>query len=531
MPPKPLRFFIIFIVIISIFFRFTNLDTKVYWYDEVSTSLTVAGYTEAEIIQSLNKTELFAPQAIQKYQRVNPEKTIADTVIRLIEENPHHPPFYYVLNRIWSNIFGTSIPAMRSLAACISLLAFPFIYWLCLELFKSSIVGWTAIALIAVSPLHLIYAQEARQYSLLIVLVLFSSAIFMRAVRVKTLFSWAIYATAITLGLYTQLFFGLVAIGHGLYLLLTKGLRFSKTVQSYLVTLLISFVMFIPWVIVLINQYSQAHRLTNWVRLYEITNKELVQKWVHNLSLTFFDIGQAEYSKSFLFLYVLLIGLVIYSIFFLCRNTNKHSWLFILILMGITTFPFVLADLFSEGQRSITSRYFIPCYLGIQLTIAYFISNRLNTNYVKSWQQKYWHLAIVILISLGVISSTIYSQADNWWNKFINKENIPVSQIVNQAKKPLLVSNTPTNIVLSLSYMLEPKVRLQVVPLCGNCTLNLQANEQLDIPQMSNDFSDIFLLKIYPSESWKNALEAQQKYKVELVFQGNDLWLWSLEER
>ncbi len=42
-PPKPWRFLIIIVLVIGIFFRFTNLDQKVYWYDEVSTSLTIVG--------------------------------------------------------------------------------------------------------------------------------------------------------------------------------------------------------------------------------------------------------------------------------------------------------------------------------------------------------------------------------------------------------------------------------------------------------------------------------------------------------
>ena len=530
MPPKPWRFLIVTILVVGIFFRFANLDQKVYWYDEVSTSLTVVGYTEAEIVQSLNENEPVEPKALQKYQRFNPEKSVVDTVRRLVEENPHHPPLYYVINRIWRKIFGTSILAMRSLPALISLLAFPCIYWLCLELFEEPITGWVAVALIAVSPFHLAYAQEARQYSLWIVIILISSAALLRAVRIKTLFSWAVYGITITLGLYTQLFFGLVAIGHGIYLFANNGFRFSKTVKSYLVVFLTSLVVFIPWIVILVNQYSQAHRLTDWARMYDKTNEELVKSWIHNLSLAFFDIGQAEYSDKFLLLYVLVVSLVGYSIFFLCRNTPRRIWLFILTLMGASAFPLILPDLLWEGQRTVTPRYLIPCYLGIQLAIAYLISSKLNAIYVKYWQQKFWQLVTIIVISLGIFSSIIYSQSASWWNKFLNAENISVSQIINQATKPLLVSNVPTNFIISLSYMLEPKVQLQTVPICGNCTLNLQEKKQLNIPKIAKGFSDIYLFKAYPPESWKNELETQQDYKVELVFQGDVLWLWRLEK-
>ena len=39
-------------------------------------------------------------------------------------------------------------------------------YWLCLELFESSVTAWLAVAIIAISPFQIVYAQEARPYSL-----------------------------------------------------------------------------------------------------------------------------------------------------------------------------------------------------------------------------------------------------------------------------------------------------------------------------------------------------------------------------
>ena len=208
---------------------------------------------------------------------------------------------------------------MRSLPALISLLAFPCIYWLCLELFEKPITGWVAVALIAVSPFHLVFAQEARQYSLWVVITLLSSAALLRAVRVKTPFSWWSYGITIVLGLYTHLFFGLVSIGHGIYLFANNGFRFSKTVKSYLVAFLASLVVFIPWIVILVNQYSQAHKLTDWVRIYDKTYEELIKIWIHNLSIAFFDIGQGEYSDKFLLLYIALLKMVRYS------NRNEQT--------------------------------------------------------------------------------------------------------------------------------------------------------------------------------------------------------------
>lgn len=96
----------------------------------------------------------FTLESLQNYQRVNLEKGISDTIKSWPVDDSQHPPLYYVMLRLWMQWFGDSVTITRSLSVLISLLVFPCIYWLCMELFESSLVGWVAIALIAVSPFH-----------------------------------------------------------------------------------------------------------------------------------------------------------------------------------------------------------------------------------------------------------------------------------------------------------------------------------------------------------------------------------------
>jgi uncharacterized membrane protein len=161
-PRNWLGFLIIAVLAIGILFRFVNLDRKFYGVDETYTSLRVAGYTEAEIIKKTSYHKITSPSDLQKYQQINSEKSLRDTLNSLATEDPQHPPLYYVLARHWAQWFGSSVAAMRSLPAVISLLVFPAIYWLAWELFESSAVAWMAIAIFAISPYHILFAQEAR---------------------------------------------------------------------------------------------------------------------------------------------------------------------------------------------------------------------------------------------------------------------------------------------------------------------------------------------------------------------------------
>lgn len=249
------RFLIAVLLVLGIFFRFVNLDRKIYWFDETYTSLRVSGYTEQEVIGQVFDGSIISVEDLLKYQHTNPEKNLANTIESLAKEDAQHGPVYYIIVRLWVQWFGNSPAVTRSLSAFISLLVFPCIYWLCLELFESPIVGWTAVALIAVSPFHVLYAQEAREYSLWTVTILLSSAALLRAMRLKTKASWRTYAAILALSLYTFLFTGLVALGHGIYVALTERFRLTKISIAYLLSSLAGLLAFLPWLLVVINGF------------------------------------------------------------------------------------------------------------------------------------------------------------------------------------------------------------------------------------------------------------------------------------
>jgi uncharacterized membrane protein len=91
------------------------------------------------------------------------------------------------------------------LSAIARLLGFPAIYWLAVALFAAPIVGWMAMGLFAVSPVYLRYAQEARPYSLWILLILLASAALLRAMRQPSFKQWSLYALLVALCCYYHL--------------------------------------------------------------------------------------------------------------------------------------------------------------------------------------------------------------------------------------------------------------------------------------------------------------------------------------
>jgi mannosyltransferase len=88
------------------------------------------------------------------------------------------PPLYYMALSVWMDIFGSGPADTQGLSLAISLVAIPGALWAGWTLFDRR-TGWIAAALAAVNPFLTLYAQEARMYSLMLVLSLLVTAAFL----------------------------------------------------------------------------------------------------------------------------------------------------------------------------------------------------------------------------------------------------------------------------------------------------------------------------------------------------------------
>ncbi|BAZ33672.1 hypothetical protein NIES4074_61860 (plasmid) [Cylindrospermum sp. NIES-4074] len=521
--PNWLKILVICLVVLGIFFRFAHLGEKVYWYDETATSLAISGHTPAEVKQQIMQYEdVISIATLDKYKHINPERGIADTLRYLVTSDPQHPPFYYVMVRLWAQVFGDSHAAIRSLSAIISLLIFPCVYWLCLELFASPVAAWIGMALMAVSPLEVYFAQEARQYGLWMVTILLSSAALLSAMRRETKVSWVVYTFSLALGLYTHLFTVLVAISHGIYVLANQQFRWHKKILNYLISTLVSFLIFLPWIIVLIAHIDTALNLTSWTSLKIANPFDLIGIWLSRISRIFFDINLAtdshviidlatesplSYSLISIITISLMLGFLI--VFYTKNNANKISS-FISLLGGVFGLSFLLYDLIFGGIRSIHFRYQLPLYLSIQLAVTYVLAYYLVSD--KIWQQKLTQLIVSGLIIIGISSDIALFNQNSWWAKISGKNLIEMSQIVQGYKQPLLlVHDDIYNILftLTLSHSLDAKARL----------LTIHNNQPLSLPQ---EYNHIFLLGT--DNSLIEKISNDKNYTVKLIYPHEEFW-------
>jgi uncharacterized membrane protein len=154
--------------------RFATLDLQSFWYDEA--------YTPVHVLHaSLGVT------------------------LRAVSHTENTPPLWYVLIWGWSRIWGSGEVALRSLSALAGVLTVPVAWGIGREL-AGRRAALLAATLVAVNPLFVWYAQEARAYSLFTLLAALALLCFLRALREPTSRRLAAFAVAGSLALLTHYF-------------------------------------------------------------------------------------------------------------------------------------------------------------------------------------------------------------------------------------------------------------------------------------------------------------------------------------
>ena len=541
------------------FFRFANLEYKVFWVDEVSTAVRSSGYTVPEVNNDLAQQGIIDRDVLNSYQTISNGKTFLDSW-SAFTKSPEHAPLYFVLTRIWMQLWGSSIAVLRSLPACISLLIFPSLYWLCWELFEQQLVSAIALMLMSISPFLVAYAQEARPYSLWTVAILLMSAGLLRAIRLNNKLSWGIYSISLILGFYTSLFSLYGMVFQGIYVIAIKS-KFN-VIKNYIISSAIALLAFTPWLLIIINSIDLLQENTSWMR-GNFNLADIIAVYVGTNLLVFGDLPISQdsdpiktaialiviiailvatillfprWKKPVKFAWLLsiaggifllssyiyldlttivgalvalaILSLSAYSIYYLIANTNHERWLFILCMMLSLPVPLLISDIINQGQSSTAPRYLIPLQLGILIAVAYTLANKLTTSKITLQKQKLWRLVFAAFITLGIFSCVRNLNTSPFYQKGRNINNMAIAEIINRNIPTLVtVESNDTMDLLSLAYSLSPQVKYKVV------------TSKSEITKYRDCFDNIYLLK--PSPELKQKLKQDRQIGLQQVYKSH----------
>jgi len=188
-----------------------------------------------------------------------------------------HPPLYYLLLKAWGSVFGWSDIAVRSLSALLGLVAIALTLLLCHKFFGKRPTILLA-PMLAIAPVLTRYSQEARMYTLAMVLCLAIIYAYVKFKEVPSSWRWRItFVVASTLLIYTHYFASLILLApllNELWELKGQSLKLLIARVKYLAPLYIGMLALVaPW---LPKLYDQVHVVRGGFWIGPVTGSSLI---------------------------------------------------------------------------------------------------------------------------------------------------------------------------------------------------------------------------------------------------------------
>jgi uncharacterized membrane protein len=498
------KFLIITILVIGIGLRFFNLEQKVYSADEVRSIMRFSGYTTQDVKDLAFIGEIIDRKDLQYFQHTHSERSLSDA-LRSMMRNPEHPPLYHLSARFWMQLIPIENSA-RTFSIFLSILVIPCLYWLCLELFDSSLTGWIAIALFAVSPFQMLVAQNTTQYSLWTLTILLSAISLLRAIRKNTLKSWLWYSLSLALTFYTHLFSATVAIAQALYVILLERFKITKTLINYVLAGLGSIVLFSPWLFVIFTNLDKIDRNNRYYRQFQTNIIEISQTLFRHTGHVFVDFfhrrGRLESA-----LHLLILLLAIYSLYYLIRYTSRKVWLFLITLIFVPALFQIVPDLLTPSIRSLQARYYLPVFLGMQMAISYLIASYIGSKSPKNWLHYLGQQILLIFLLLGIVSGIFLGLTPDGalddQRGTASGANLEIAPVLNSMSKPIVISDNTPSFFLALSYLVNDRVKFQLFQ-DGDVE---SWRQKLNLKELAQNYSNIVVA--HPEEDFVNFLNEQ----------------------
>ncbi|RMF93286.1 MAG: hypothetical protein D6734_10395, partial [Candidatus Schekmanbacteria bacterium] len=190
-------------------------------------------------------------------------------MIRLVTQKEACPPLYYIMLHTAHLLGANDELTLRIPSLLLAFFSIITIYFLAKELYSAR-EGIISSFLLAISPLFIICARDARLYSFFIFINCLLSYLFLRAIRYEKFKDWLLYTAVLTLSFYGHYFVAYIGISQFIYLCILCLLKEDTNVinknkkeifLNFILSGIISTICFIPWIDNLLIQISRRHEI------------------------------------------------------------------------------------------------------------------------------------------------------------------------------------------------------------------------------------------------------------------------------
>jgi uncharacterized membrane protein len=441
-------------VLFGIFIRVFHADWKLYSFDETVTSLRASGHTYKEFESFVHDGRSHRISDLAPFQApsdgVHPRRVLGS----LEAEDPQHPPLYFLLTALAERVTGDSVFLRRFPAIVFGVLALPAAWWLAYELFGDVLIAWGFAALVSVSPFHVEYAQQAREYSLWTLLSLVSGALMFRALRTGALWTYIAYFFSVAIGFWSFALFSEHAVAQALYLVVAFSASLRRRLAAG-VALLAGCLAFIPWMTVMAAGSRTVATDTNWSAT-PLSAPLYIGKWLFNAGNIFFDLDYV--TAALAPISFLLVGVAIWACVTLVRQAPIRIWSYVALTGGVSALTLLLPDLILHQSRGAQSRYLTPLWLAVELALTYALFQ--PREFEKRLPLR--RVAAYVMLGAGIIACGVGSYARTWWIASNEKSLPAIATLLARQPSATLIATDDDDTLLEMLPLSNPDLRFQL---------------------------------------------------------------------
>ena len=412
------------------------------------------------------------------------------------------------------------------------------------ELAASRRAAVLALLLMCVSPLFILYGQEAREYALWSLALLLSSASLLRALRLSAESAsvawraWLLFGCCTLLAVYTSLSTAALILLQVLYVAFVTRLQWTRALYGFIVSLSTVGLLFLPWALNLLRNFDAFSASMAWSSVIVIPRTAVLRILSLNVTRNVFDFWPDVVQDQWLPIAasVACTTAVVCVAIWVLRHTRRETRLYLALLLVLPTALLLVPDLLFGGIRSSNARYLMPVWLGVVAVLAIGldqaftrvsvtlvserVSNRKRICSLNRVLRMLVWLSVLCIVGLAMATNIRHARQQAPWTKSLSISLPEVAQIINQSANPLLVGNQerhhPGNL-FALANILKPEAKLQLVPIAQESTWTLPAHQ-----------GAVYLYS--PTDQFRHALEKNNQVKTRLVFEDLFLQLWKVED-
>ncbi|MBW4507339.1 MAG: glycosyltransferase family 39 protein [Scytonematopsis contorta HA4267-MV1] len=253
--------------------RFWNLDLKPLWLDEIMTAIFSSGKNYQDFLLGI----VFSPEQLQKLFTFQGGKTCGD-IAQTVAVQSTHPPLFFCVMYSWLELTihnGQNwVSTLRTLPALFGVGSIIGVYFVNRIAFGAT-EGLVAAAVMAVSPFAVYLSQEARHYTMPMLLVTLALIGLMQIQQSLEKYSrirfwvWVEWAIINSIGIYVHYFFVLPFVAQIITIALLIYWRRDKIKHQRAIwlSLIVStssvVISFLPWLPIMLSHFHRSE--TDWL--------------------------------------------------------------------------------------------------------------------------------------------------------------------------------------------------------------------------------------------------------------------------